>query len=474
MVATARLGRWNPWLIASALAVCVASGVVGGIKPGYGVLVAVGILFAVAVITDVTLGFVLFTVLSFLDLFSSTGSVSVTKAIGLILFVSWLVRIAAQRGRDLAAFISEHAALVVALIAMLAWSALSFVWAYSPGTALGGAGRYLLDMMLIPIAFGALREREHVKWTLLAFVAGSFISCVYGLLVPTAQTSAQAGRLTGTVGEANGEAIVIAAAIPLLIALAATKPRSPHVKLIAMAATVVFFIGLVSTLSREGLLALGAVMVGAVVFGGRWRAWAGMLLVVGAVGTVGYFFVLAPLTARNRVTASSTTGRSSIWTVAWRVIRTHPVQGVGTDNFPLVEGRYVNQPGAITSANLIVDTPKAAHDAALEALADLGVPGLLTMVAVWGGCFALAVKAARIFERLGDREMELLSRAVVLALIAVFVGDAFAPSQYAKYLWILLAVCPVLLSLARRGARLSGMQSQPVEPWSPATAGVAP
>jgi len=212
------------------------------------------------------------------------------------------------------------------------------------------------------------------------------------------------------------------------------------------------FAGLVNTLSREGLVALAAVLVVGVLFGGRWRARAATLLVIGLAATAGYYLVLAPLAARQRVTMADTSGRSTIWTVAWRVIKAHPVLGVGTDNFILVEGRYVNQPGAIAAANYIVARPKLTHNTYLEALTDLGIPGLLTLLAVLGCSIGAAVKATRIFERLGDRDMELMSRAVVLGLVAVLTSDFFVSSAYAKFLWILLALCPALLALARRQA----------------------
>ena len=216
-----------------------------------------------------------------------------------------------------------------------------------------------------------------------------------------------------------------------------------------MVVGIILFAGLVSTLSREGLVALAAVMIGAVVFGGRWRRRAVVLLVIGIGATVGYFFVLAPLAARQRVTMADTSGRSSIWTVAWRVVEAHPVLGVGNDNFILVEGRYLNRPGAVL-ATYIVETPKVVHNAYLEALVDLGVPGVLTLLAVLLGSVGAGIRAAWMFERLGDRQMELLSRSVVLAIIAVLTAAVFVSSEYGRYLWLLLAVCPPLLAIARR------------------------
>lgn len=458
MPAAERISMQAPWRLALLALACLGTGVLAGVNPAYGLFAAVGVTFTVIVLMDVTLGFVVFTVLSFLDILNGTGPASITKAIGLVLFASWLARLASQRGADLASFVSQNRALVVAMVAMLCWSALSFAWAYSPSTALGGSGRFLLSMLLIPIAFGAIREREHVMWVLAAFVIGALISCLYGFAHPVA--TGQTGRLTGTIGDANAEGTVLAAAIPLLLGIVAFVGTSGRMRLLAVAGVIVMFAGLVNTLSREGLLSLAAVMVGAVIFGGRWRGRAATLLVIGVAATVGYFFVLAPLTARQRVTATDTSGRSSIWTVAWRVINDHPVLGVGTDNFILVEYKYVDQPGVITSANYIVDTPKVAHNAFLEALTDLGIPGLLTLLAVLGCALTSAVRAAWMFERAGDRGMEAMSRAVVLALVAVLTSDLFASSVYAKFLWILLSLCPVLLSLARRSSPAPGMPAR--------------
>jgi O-antigen ligase len=437
------------WIVGLGLA-CVAIGLLAGVNPEYGFLAAVGIGFTAVVIMDLTLGYVLFTGLTFLDVLSGSGSFSATKVIGLLLFVSWLARVSTRR---LASFTAENPALAIAVIAMIGWCALSFAWARSPGTALNGALRLGLEMLLLPIAFAALRKREHVMWVITAFIVGALISSAYGFLYPAATTNQDYGRLTGLNGDANGEATVLAAAIPLLITMVAVGMRSPRMKVAGIFGVIVLFAGLVNTLSREGLLSLAAAMVVAVIFGGRWRARAATLLVIGVAATVGYYFVLAPLSARHRVTMSDTSGRSSIWLVAGRVIQAHPVLGVGQDNFILVERDYINRPGAITSARYIVDTPKLTHNTYLEALTDLGIPGLLTLLAVLGCSIAATVRAAWIFERLGDRQMELISRAVVLSQAAVLTSAFFVSAVYAKYLWILLALCPVLLSLARRAAK---------------------
>ena len=44
--------------------------------------------------------------------------------------------------------------------------------------------------------------------------------------------------------------------------------------------------------------------------------------------------------------------------------------------------------------------------------------------------------------------MALLSRAVVVALVALLAMDFFLSDQFSKQLWLLLALCPALLSIA--------------------------
>jgi O-antigen ligase len=450
MALARRIGPLSPGWVACLALACIGLGVVAGVNPEYGVLGALGLTFAAVTVIDITAGFLLFTVASFMDVLSGSGSFSGTKVIGLVLFGSWAARVCTRRDSGLARFVNENSALTYALVAMLGWAALSFAWAFSPSTALSGASRYALDMMLVPIAFTALRTRRHAIWAVAAFVFGAALSGAYGLVTSTASSGMDAGRLTGLVGESNGEATVLAAAIPMAFALMGLFRDSARLKLLTLGAIVILFASLVATLSREGLISLAAVMVAAVVFGGRWRRIAAVLLVLGVTATVGYYLVLAPATSRQRVTMTDTSGRSSLWTVATRVIEAHPLLGVGNDNFILVSNRYINRPGAI-QALYFVTTPKLTHNTFLEAFADLGLPGLLTLLAVLGLSLGAAVRAAWLFEASGERELELLARAVVLGVIAVLTSDFFVAGAYAKYLWIPLAFCPVLLALARSG-----------------------
>jgi len=447
------------WL-AGAAALCAGVGITSGVSPKYGIAFALALAFTVSVFADLTVGVTLFAVLSFLDVLQVGGAaVSFMKVAGLLLFLSWFARASTQRRVATGRLVAAHPAMVACLVGYVGWSALSAAWAYSPHDALTTSYRYGLDFLLVPIVFSAVRDREQAKAVIAGFIIGAVGSGAYGILHPTPVTALQQGRLTGALGEANQQATVLVAAIALSVGMLGAIKRSPGLKLAALLAAAIAFVSLVDTESRAGLLSFGCVLLAGVAFGGRWRRKAAVLVVLGALAVAGYFVAIASTSALDRVTSSDTSGRSSLWTVAWRAVQAHPLVGVGAGNFPDVSAQYLQTPGLITAAIYIVDIPKDVHNIYLEQLVDTGIPGLLFLLGIFIATITAALKAAHIFERIGDRDMELLSRCLILAMVAFMTADFFASELVEKYLWIVIALCPAMLNLARLQAReLSGRQ----------------
>lgn len=441
---------WLAWVLLG----CAGVGVLAGLNPAYGVAGALGIAFATVVISDTVVGLTLFTILSFLEVLTSGGAVSsFMKVAGLLLFGSWLARAATQRrGHSVASLFQASPIVVVAGVALVAWSAISIVWAQSTGLALTDTYRYLLNLLLVFIVYGTVRRREHVVWIVTAFVLGAVISTVYGFLIPTSPIGNQPGQSVGTVGDPNTQAAVLVGAVALAFGLVGVLRGKPVLRMLAVSAVLIAILGVLNTLSRSGLIALGSMMVAGVAFGGRWRRWAVLVLALGAIGVVGYYVGIAPVGARARVTSGDTSGRSTIWTLAWRMARANPFLGVGSGNFSVTSVHFLQAPGALTRADLIVDTPKVAHNIYLELLADLGLPGLLALLGLLGGSLGAAWRAAQLFENSGNQDLELIARSVVLALVGFMVSDFFLSNQFSKQLWLLVALGPTLLALARNRA----------------------
>ena len=208
--------------------------------------------------------------------------------------------------------------------------------------------------------------------------------------------------------------------------------------------------GIFLSLSRGGLVALAFALVARDLRGGRrWRLQALALVVVVAVGAFAYFGFYADSTAVNRVTSfGSGTGRTDIWTVGWRMVQAHPVLGVGVGNYRTSSVHYLLQPGALQRDEFIVDTPKVAHNTYLQVLAELGIVGAVLFISIIGFSLLCILRAARIFERLGDRTMELMSRALLVALSGVLAADFFISEEFSKQLWLLLGLGPAVLGIA--------------------------
>ena len=147
------------------------------------------------------------------------------------------------------------------------------------------------------------------------------------------------------------------------------------------------------------------------------------------------------------------TGRVDIWTVGWRMVEAHPVEGVGAGNFTTASIHYLLEPGAILRADFIVDQPKVAHNTYLQVLAELGLVGFLLFMTILLFSLVCAFKAHKVAAEAGDRELDIVARATVVALLALYTAYFFVSRDYGKQLWLLLALCPVMLEIARKELR---------------------
>lgn len=453
---------------AALLGLAVALGLLAGLDPKIAAAAALGLAFTALVLADLTVGMCIFAVVSFLDLVPFGGaSVTFAKVAGLLLAVSWLATLATSADAE-NDFVAVHPAIAYVLVAFLGWAALSILWAEDPGQALTAVYRFALNLALFLIVFTAVREARHAVWVVAAFLVGALITALYGLLAPPEPVSAaDISRLGGVGGDPNELAASLVAALSLAAAFMAGLHRSQGLRLFGAFALLICTTGVLLSFSRTGLVALAVALLAAVAFGGRWRPAAALLLVAITFGVGSYVAFFASPAARDRVTElDGGTGRSDIWEVGSRMIADKPLHGVGAGNFPVSSVHYLLEPGPIEAAEFIVDTPKVAHNVYIGIWAELGAVGLALFLALIGFALACAVRAALIFRRLDDRRMELLARCLVAALLAMLAAGAFLSQEFSKQLWLLLALGPSMLAIARarRGgsSRVEGTAGDPL------------
>ena len=448
---TARAELPTRLLTAVLLTLAAIVGVVAGYSPPVAIGLTLALVFLAVAITNLTAGIALFALLTFLETIlptqGSEGTFSVPKLLGLVLMISWLGLVTAGE-REYRHRIFSHPAFLLVLFMLVGWVLTSVAWSEDSGAALASFTRWLPNATLFVIVFAGVRTREQLYWVLGAFVVGAFVSAIYGLIVPA--PASDFGRLEGAGGDPNETAAALVAAAALAIALAVSWRGKPFMRLVAIVTAPLCAFASLLTLSRGGLVAFGAALIAAVLMAGRRRAQMLVLAVVSASLAVGYFAFFAPASAVERVTeVHGGTGRTDIWKVGLRMVRGAPLQGIGAGNFPIVSIHYLLEPGALLRDDFIVDKPKVAHNTYLEVLAELGIVGLTLFLIVIFFAIGCAVRAARYAAKLKDREIDIMARALVVALASLLAANFFISREYSKQLWLLLALGPAMLNILR-------------------------
>jgi O-antigen ligase len=446
---TERLDSPVPLAAAGLAFAAVLLGLLAGIDPRLAIGAALGGAFVVLVLQDVTLGFCFMAFLASLDALPALGALSVAKVAGVLLGVSWIAAVATQRREQLW---DRHPLLVYALLLFLAWNMVSISWAESQTEVFEAIIRYAPNLLLVPIAFTALRTERDFRWVLWAVIVAALISAVLGAIGPAQEASALGDdRAQGLAGGANELAAALVVGLTLVLSVLTMRATQPITRLALGFGAFLCVLSLFLSLSRGGLLAAGAALLTAVIVGGRWRGKAlGVALGLVAVAFM-YFAFFASLPARERVTeVAGGTGRTDLWTVGWRMVEDQPIRGVGAGNFPIASIHYLLEPGALGTDEFIVSRPKVAHNTILEILGETGAIGLSLFLAILGTSLFCMLRAARSFERQGARDLEILARGLIVALVGYMVAGSFISANYSKLLWLLIALGPPLLALAQR------------------------
>jgi putative inorganic carbon (HCO3(-)) transporter len=453
----------HSWLWPSVVAVVASGlGLLAVIQPALALGAAFGLAFAVVVTANLTIGVAIMAFLAFTEVLPGLGSLSAAKVAGGVVVLSWLA--ASTTGRPTRQFFGAHREICAVVILFLGWVTAGIAWAQAPGEIGSALVRYVPDLLLLPLTFAAVRSGADIRHIVAAFVVGALLSTVYGAFIaPGDLDAAAAGRVSGAGTDANELASGLVAAMAICGGATLDRKLSGLVRLSALVAVFVLFFALVVTASRSGIIALVVSLLAVVVIAGPRRRIAAALLVVTILGLgTAYVLEAAPATARQRLQdySGGGSGRTSIWKVAVQVGRAHWLEGVGSQNFPVVSRQYLFTAGEVQRSDFIVDDPLPVHDTYLELWVETGIVGLALFLAIIGWVLSCGIRAARRFRAVGDRSLEILSRSVMVATVALLAAGVFMSFEHIKSMWVLFAISPALLKVSRRdpdeGTRPSG------------------
>lgn len=439
------LGAARP-LGALALAALTGALVAGG--GALAVATVVALVFVPLAALNLPLALIAWIPLVHLDLLSAAGDLTL-----LAILACWLILLPGN-WTAIRRALRAHPVPPAALAVLLGWVTLSVTWADQPALAWDGLWTWYSAALVLALVATTIRRPAQLELAAAAVVVGTLMSIAAGLLLgdgrPGAGVAAIAeGRFGGASGDPNTLAAGLVPAGALTIALAAAGSRRRRV--VCAAALLCMLAALGATGSRGGVLAAAAAAIAAVALSRGARLRLAVIAVTGLVAGLAWILAIAPGSA-DRLLAidASGTGRADLWTVATRVGADNPVLGVGINNYRQAAPRYVLEPGRLESVELVAERPHEAHSIYLQQFAETGVPGALTMLALFAGVLAVGARSIRRFETAGDRRTALLATGVVAGLTGALAASLFISNAYDKRLWILLGIAFALGALRPR------------------------
>ncbi len=449
-------------LVASLLFAALAVGALSVKKPTY----AAGIVVAAAVVLLIAWNVRALPPILIVALYAegvSIGGFTVGRVIGVLALAVLVYYLLAGGVADL----KPNLLLAVALGSGF-WILLSYYWAVDGSAVFTYWFQWALSVAFMLAIAVLVRTEAHVRAILWAFVGSAALFGAAAFL--TYLGSGGAARASGLTGDPNQFATYQALAIPAALVLARHELR-PHVRAILYGAVGLSVVSIGTSLSRGGLITLGAIVLVTLVV--PWHVFfrrpgqkVGFALAITFAGWVMALLSSAKVLSRiGTIFAPGSdkgSGRIDLWSAAWHAYTAHPGLGLGGGGFEVNSLQYLqNTPGVNISASYVA-AGRPVHNAYLEALVDLGPVGLALFVAVLGITGFYLVRSSLRFRASGRFELQRVSLALMTALVGLCVSMFFLSIGLGHAVWIFAGLALALDRIAQHGlARAAGRAGAP-------------
>jgi O-antigen ligase len=232
---------------------------------------------------------------------------------------------------------------------------------------------------------------------------------------------------------------LVVALVPTVVLI--VRGRSTRVAVVATAATVVIWFGLLISFSQSSFAALAVAVVGLAFVAWRWRALVAVGLAALALGAIAVSQPAVQRSLRHHTSSglnSASSGRYSLVANGIRIAVAHPATGVGVGGFKRAYAARVQRFHGKKNLKLA-----ASHDTPVTVAAEEGVVGLALFAWLLVGLFREAFR--RVDRSVGGR----MSLVAGLALSAIFVHSLFYNDFFEDpTTWVLIGLVALA---ARRG-----------------------
>jgi O-antigen ligase len=329
----------------------------------------------------------------------------------------------------------------------VAWAALSTLWAIDPDRAL----LYLptaLGLLFLYLVTASLRmTHDEFSWIVLAIILGGCAAAAYstrayysGVLY---HNSVTAGRSSLIIGDSETDPNVFAASLFLPLSLAVGRfldSRGWHRMLYVVMAGLIA-LGVVLTMSRGALLALGVMVVVYVRrLGVDRRVIVPVLIVLVALVALPSNFMTRVETARS----SGGAGRLYIWEVGLASLQRYGLFGAGFRNFSKAYTEYVGEGSQVYSYG-----ESAAHNIYLETIVEFGIVGFTFMAMA----IFTAIRAGKRVRNQKKVQPGFSMTPYEAAVWAMLTASFFVGLSWGKSFWLVWIMYALVLRIANEKAK---------------------
>ncbi|HEX6048827.1 MAG TPA: O-antigen ligase family protein [Gemmatimonadaceae bacterium] len=335
----------------------------------------------------------------------------------------------------------------------------------------GGSAKFILTVYIQTFLVFVLVASGFMHRTMLwlgvkVFAFGALAAAVMSFIVPPGRS----GRFgIGTTYDPNDTAAFLVVSLPFFFLLATEGGR---IRKIALASVPIVLAAVMRTGSRGGIVALAATVAVLLFYAPprRRSVYVGLVAICGLVFSATMtdelrqrFLNIFDQTDYN---FTDRDGRKAVMLRGIGYMKDNPVLGVGIAGFPYAEGATKRNEGSgIKFTN--------AHNAYIQAGAELGIPGLICFVGVIvtavGGCVRVRKRLlATRSDSAGVKREVGLATAAICAMVGVCAAAMFLSTAYSPVTYFMFGLCTAIVL----GAPLPGVGAHAV-PATPQLAGAA-
>jgi probable O-glycosylation ligase (exosortase A-associated) len=375
--------------------------------------------------------------------FGLPPSLSVVKLLSLVVFGAAIVHFCVFRKLDRLVSAPQNWLIGFFLAAVV----LSYFVAIAPARTLEQTFKLLRVLTLYFMVSNVVRDESDLRRLLWVFLISGTICAAYGLYNYHFNPATLVGeRSTGTMANANAFAAAMTVRLPLALYMIKSERRK-LLRVLLVGSFAIMAYGIALSGSRSGLLSF-AVAMGLFILQQKHKIVT--LLLVAGIALAMIFVMPHHLKQRVGLEQAEKTGdqdqsterRMTYQIYGLQLIQKNPILGIGLDGFAEAYGR---------SSYRFLQTSKVkrvAHDMYMEIAVGTGLVGFIPFIML---LFYSLYSVWRISRLQGLHPyLSDVSAGIFAGLCGFLFYSIFGSQQYAKTLWLLIALIVVLQQLAQK------------------------